>query len=96
MGHYWRSRAELINDMLLWTPSYGRAKAGRPARTYMQQLCADTRCSPEDLQEAMDNREGWRRGSGISVLMARHDDDDDDENTKFKFIISRIKVYSKS
>ena len=25
-GHYWRSRDELIRDVLLWTPSYGREK----------------------------------------------------------------------
>ena len=57
--HSWRSKDELISDVLLWTPSHGGAKAGRPARTYIQQLCADTRCSPEDLLEAMDDREGW-------------------------------------
>ena len=28
-GHFWRSRDELISDVLLWTPTYGRAKAGR-------------------------------------------------------------------
>ena len=27
-GHCWRSRHELISDVLLWTPTYGRAKAG--------------------------------------------------------------------
>ena len=32
-GHCLRSRDELISDVLLWTPTYGRAKAGRPART---------------------------------------------------------------
>ena len=26
-GHYWRSRDEPISDVLLWTPTYGRAKA---------------------------------------------------------------------
>ena len=31
--HCWRSRDELISDVLLWTPSHGRAKARRPART---------------------------------------------------------------
>ena len=41
-------------------PAYGRAKAGRPARTYIQQLCEDTGCSPEDLPEAMNDREKWR------------------------------------
>ena len=28
--HCWRSRDELISDVLLWTPTYGWAKAGRP------------------------------------------------------------------
>ena len=59
-GHCWRSRNELISDVLLWTHTYGRAKAGRPARTYIQQLSEDTGCSPEDLPEAMNDREGWR------------------------------------
>ena len=59
-GHCWRSRDELINDVLLLTLSHGRAKAGRPARTYIQQLCEDTWCSPEDLPKAMNDREGWR------------------------------------
>ena len=48
-GHCWRSRGELIRDVLLWIPTHGRAKAGRPARTYIQQLCEDTGCCPEDL-----------------------------------------------
>ena len=47
------------SDVLLWTATYGRAKAGRPARTYIQQLCEDTGCSPEDLPEAMNNRKKW-------------------------------------
>ena len=51
---------ELIRDLLLWTPTHGRAKAGRPARTYIQQLCEDTGCCPEDLPEAMNDREKWR------------------------------------
>ena len=59
-GHCWRSRDEFISDVLLWTPTYGRAKAGRPARTYIQQLCEDTGCSPEDLPEAMNDREKWQ------------------------------------
>ena len=58
-GHCWRSWDELISDVLLWTPTYGRAKAGRPTRTYIQQLCEDTECSPEDLPEAMNDREKW-------------------------------------
>ena len=59
-GHCWRSRDELISDVLLWTPTHGCAKAGRPAWTYIQQLCEDTGCCPEDLPEAMNDREKWR------------------------------------
>ena len=59
-GHCWRSRDELIRDVLLWIPTHGRAKAGRPARTYVQQLCEDTGCCPEDLPRAMNDREEWR------------------------------------
>ena len=51
---------ELISDVLLWTPTHGRAKAGRPARTYIQQLCEDSGCCPEDLPEAMNDKEKWR------------------------------------
>ena len=76
-GHCWRSKDELVSDVLLWTPTYGQAKAAVcmakqkllyvssgwsswPARTYIQQLCEDTGCNPEDLPEAMNDREKWR------------------------------------
>ena len=59
-GHCWRSRDELISDDLLWTPSHSQAKTGWPAQTYIQQLCEDTGCSPEDLPEVMNDREEWR------------------------------------
>ena len=59
-GHCWKSRDELISDVLLWTPTHGRAKAGRPARIYIHQLCEDTECCPEDLPWAMNDREEWR------------------------------------
>ena len=59
-GHYWRSRDKLIGDLLQWTPSHGWGKAGKPAQTYIQQLWTDTWCSPENLPEAMDDRERWQ------------------------------------
>ena len=34
-GHYRRSKDELLSDVFLWTPSQGRVKARRPARTYI-------------------------------------------------------------
>ena len=74
-GHCCRSRDEFISDILLWTPAYGQAKAGRPARTYIQQICEDMGCFPEDLPEAMNDRQKWRervrdiRASGMMMMM---------------------------
>ena len=72
-GHCWGSRDELISDVLLWTPSHGDQLAptysssvrirGVALRTYQKQWTIGR---------------GGERGSGISVLMARHDDDDDE------------------
>ena len=59
-GHCWRSKDEIVSDVLLWTPTYCQSKAWRPARTYIQQLYDDTGCNPEDLPEAMNDRETWR------------------------------------
>ena len=59
-GHCWRSKDEIVSDVLLRTPAYGQSKAGQPARTFIQQLCDDTGCNPEDLPEAMNDRETWR------------------------------------
>ena len=67
-GHCWRSRDELI-----WTPIFGRTKAGRPARTYIQDIALKI------CQRRWTTGTSGERGSGISVLAARHDDDDDDD-----------------
>ena len=75
-GHCWRSMDELISDVLLWIPSYGQAKAGCPARTYIQQLCEDTGCNPEDMQKGEVARDGqgypcWRHDM-MMMMMSFH------------------------
>ena len=59
----WRTRRswdEPISGILQLTPSHRQAKAGRPARTYVLQVFADTGCRLEDLLRAMDDKFGWR------------------------------------
>ena len=53
---------------------------GRPARTYIQQLCKDTGCNPEDLPEAMNDREKWAR-DGQGYPRRRRDMMNDDDNS---------------
>ena len=83
VGHYWKSKDELISVILQWTPLHGRAKAGQLARTYIEQLCADTEYSLEDLQKRWTIETGSERGSEKSVLAAQHDDDDDDNDVDY-------------
>ena len=94
-GHCWRSWDELISDVLRWTATYGRAKAGQPARTYMQQLCEDTGVDLKTCQRRWMIGRSSERGSGISVLAARYDDDDDDDEDFLRYVHSFINSYHK-
>ena len=55
--HSWRSKGELISNVLLWTSSHGRARLGWPARSYLKQLCTNWGCNTKDLQREMDDRD---------------------------------------
>ena len=59
--HCWRSKGELISDVLLWNSSHGHASFGWPAKTCLQQLCTDSGCSLEDLLGAIDDRNRWSK-----------------------------------
>ena len=59
-GHSWRSKNELISDVLLWHPKHGKTPVGRPARTYIDQLRDDTGCEIDELPTAMSDRQGWK------------------------------------
>ena len=92
-GHCWRSKDEFIRDILLWTPTHGRAKAARPARTYIQQVCEDTDVVLNTyLGRWMIGRSG-ERGSGISVLPARYDDKKDGNSAAFSRYSSAMSVF---
>ena len=76
-GHCWRSKDELISDVLLWTTAYGQAKLD----DQLEHTCSSyVRIRDVTLKTCqkrwMIGRSG-ERGSEISVLAARHDGDDD-------------------
>ncbi|KAI8495460.1 hypothetical protein Bbelb_269150 [Branchiostoma belcheri] len=75
-GHSWRNKEEIVSDVLLWAPKHGHASVGRPCTTYIQQLCEDAGCRPEDLPRAMEDREGWRKRVTSIRELSRPDDDD--------------------
>ena len=53
----------------------------RTTSSNIQQLCEDTGCSPEDLPEAMNNKEKWRERVRDIRASGTHDDDDDDDSS---------------
>ena len=59
-GHCYRSKDEVVSDLILWTPKHGKAKVGRPSKTYTKQLTEDDDCQLEDLPRAMEDRQYWR------------------------------------
>ena len=56
-GHCWRSKEELISDVLLWDPLTRE----------------DMGCSPEDLTETMNDREKWRERESQGYQCLWHD-----------------------
>ena len=74
-GHCWRSKDELISDVLLWTLTYGWAKQDdQLEHTYSSCVRIWNVALKTCQRRWMIGRNG-ERGSGISVLAARHDDD---------------------
>ena len=73
-GHCWRSKDKLINDVLLWTPSHGREKAGQPRYSNSVPIRDVTL---RTCRKQWTIEKGGERGSGMSVLISWHDDDDE-------------------
>ena len=73
-GHGWRSKNELISDVLLCTPPHERAKAGRPAIYSSFVPIRDVVLKTCRKQWTIDK--GGEKVSGISMLMVQHDDND--------------------
>ena len=60
-GHCWRSKQEVIHDLILWEPKHGRRSVGGQLFTFVDQLEEDTGIPKEFLPSAMEDREGWRK-----------------------------------
>ena len=46
--------------LLMWPPTHGTSRAGRPKMNYIDQLSRDAGCQPGDLAILMEDRHGWR------------------------------------
>ena len=86
-GHCWRSKDELVSDVLQWTPHMAKQKQDDQLEpTYSSYVKTQDVTLKTCRRRWMIGRSGeiW---SGISVLAARHDDDDDFmPNTVYSYI----------
>ena len=60
-GNRWRSREEMISEVLLWEPLHGQRKPGRLQKTYTAKLRDDSGCTTDELKTAMGDRYEWRQ-----------------------------------
>ena len=74
-GHCWRSRDELISDVLLWTPTHA-VQDDQHEHTFSNYVRIRDVVLKTCLGRWTIGKSG-ESGSGISVLPAQHDDDDD-------------------
>ena len=72
-GHCWKSKDELVSDVLLWTPTYSQAKADdQPELTYSSYVRTQDVTQKTCRMRWTIGKSG-ERWSRISVLVARHD-----------------------
>ena len=79
-GHCWRSKDELVSDVYTYGPPHiaKQKQDDQPELTYSSYVRTKDVTLKTCRRRRIIGRSG-ERGSGISVLAARHDDDDDDD-----------------
>ena len=77
-GHCWRSRDELISDVLLCTPHMAGQKQDDQLKHTYSSYVRIWDVALKTCQRRWTIGRSGERGSGISVLAAQHDDDNDD------------------
>ena len=58
-GHCIRREDEVVSDMVLWQPTNGTRRRGRPPDSYIKTLERNTGLRENDLRAAMMNRDVW-------------------------------------
>ena len=70
-GHCWRSRDELISNVLLWTPSHGRAKQDNQIEPTYSSYVRIWDIALKTSQRRWTIGRSGERGLGLSVLVAQ-------------------------
>ena len=60
-GHCWRSKNEIVSDLVLWERKHGKRSIGVQARTLIDVLEGNTWVPTDCLPAVMDDRVGWKK-----------------------------------
>ena len=75
-GHCWRSRDELLSDVLLWTPHMAGQKQDDQLEHIFSNYVRIRDVALKTYRRQWTIGRSGERGSGISMLVAQHDDDE--------------------
>ena len=59
-GHCLRRDDEVISDLVLWEPTHGTRRRGRPPESYIRNHERETGILASEMKVAMMNRDIWR------------------------------------
>ena len=59
-GHFLRRDDEVISDLVIWEPTHGLRRWGRPPESYICNLERETCIPASEMKVAMMNRDVWR------------------------------------
>ena len=67
-GHCKRRKGSVVSNLITWQPTHGKRAAGRPTKTYVDQLQADTGYTTGEIESCMENRNLWRAIIGVRQM----------------------------
>ena len=67
-GHCKRSKGSVVSDLITWRPTQGKRRAGRPTKSYVDQLQEDTGYTTREIETCMLNRGLWRAIIGVRQM----------------------------
>ena len=59
-GHCVRAEQQPCSKLVLWRPTHGRPRQGRPRKSYIDLLVEDTNLAVDDLPNTTRDRKIWR------------------------------------
>ena len=68
-GHCKRRKGGVVSNLITWQPTQGKRTAGRPTKTFVDQLQLNIGYTTLEMESCMENRNLWRAIIGVRQMM---------------------------